>query len=115
MNGSGTQVKRVNKIFKYTDSVNQKFRTKMAGTVWANYKLIGSQWMIGGEGPKTTAAPPLMANTVQETYIQASASCIGCHSFASVTFTPADTSKKPINISTGMSFIFNASAHPQKK
>lgn len=115
MNGSGTQVKRVNKIFKYTDSVNQKFRTKMAGTVWANYKLIGSQWMIGGEGPKTTAAPPLMANTVQETYIQASASCIGCHSFASVTFTPSDTSKKPINISTGMSFIFNASAHPQKK
>ena len=98
-NGYGTQVIRVNKIFRYTDTVNVHFRAKLKNTVWANYFLVGTQWE-NADGPpnKITAAPPSLSNTTMETFIQKN-SCIGCHQGANIIY-QNDT------MPTGMSFIF---------
>lgn len=116
MNGYGTQVKRVNKVYKFAEYVNANFHNKLKGTVWVNYKLVGTQWEMGAEG-YNKPAPPVLANTVQETYLQSTSSCIGCHNFASVQYIKNVPGKTPdtINVKTGMSFIFPVYAHPQKK
>ncbi len=81
----GTQVVRDWKIFPETaavsqsyqsqlsgDSVSKYFRGLLGGTVWANYELIGSQWMGGIEQPSTENGniPRYLSNTTLETYIQ---------------------------------------------
>ena len=104
-NGYGTQVVRVNKIFRYTDTVNARFRAKLKNTVWANYFLVGTQWQkTDGPPAQATAAPPSLSNTTMETFIQTN-SCIGCHRGATITY-ENDT------ISTGMSYIFPITASP---
>jgi hypothetical protein len=96
-------VTRVNPIESPADKMNQGFHQLLAGSIWANYSLVATQW-TGNLGvlPK----PPYMANTVIETYTQgsappsdgkipypqpgydpfppsiASASCTKCHSVA---------------------------------
>ena len=82
---------------------NAAFQKLLAGSVWANYELISTQWFgEAGLQPK----PPFLANMVQETFIQsprppsdgpvpwpspgykpfamgvASSSCMKCHSVA---------------------------------
>lgn len=101
--GFGTQAVRVYPIWSFTEQINNLWQTKLQGTVWANYRLIGSQWQLSELFPSPTA-PNNLANTTLETYIQASASCISCHSFASVSYVaaPGDT----VNIATDLSFIF---------
>ena len=65
----------------------------MAGTPWANYMLIGSQWVGGDTPPNTLAIPAQLANSAIETYIQDSASCVQCHAMARTAVgTPADFS-----------------------
>jgi hypothetical protein len=82
--------------------MNAGFQKLLAGSVWANYSLVASQW-AGNLGP--LPKPPFMANTVIETYTQgpkppsdgpipwpspgyqpfsptASSSCMKCHSVA---------------------------------
>jgi hypothetical protein len=83
---------------------NQAFQKLLAGSVWANYQLISSQWV--GEVPARIPQPAFLANSVQETFVQApsppsdgpvpfpspgynpfavgkaSASCLKCHSVA---------------------------------
>jgi hypothetical protein len=99
----GTQVVREFPVFSMTDYINRLWQTKLKGTVWANYKLIGSQWQDAESFPPPNA-PALLANSTLETYIQKDASCISCHSFASVNFVkkPGDTLK----IKTDLSFLF---------
>jgi len=96
----GTQVVRVYPIYKYTELLNRLWQEKLKkqGSVWANYRLISSQWRSTEifNGP---TAPNFLANTTLETFIQNNASCINCHSGASVVF-GKDT------IKTSMSFIF---------
>lgn len=94
----GTQAVRVYPIYKYTEQINNAWRAKLKGTVWANYRLIGSQWQQGETHPPPLA-PALLANTTLETYIQPTASCITCHGGAYVT-AGKDT------IKTDLSFIF---------
>jgi hypothetical protein len=61
-----TQVTRVNPINDPSaDSLNSYFQTLLKGSVWANYKLISTQWMLFED-----IAPPFLANSVQETYVQ---------------------------------------------
>ncbi|MFY2558110.1 hypothetical protein ACN469_10800 [Corallococcus terminator] len=60
-------------------SLNAYYRGLLKGSVWANYQLISTQWATGG-APKGT--PPVLANTTMETFIQSTASCLGCHSNA---------------------------------
>lgn len=99
----GTQVVREFPIYGYTEYINRLWQNKLKGTVWANYKLIGSQWQFAETFPPPNA-PALLANSVQETFIQQEASCINCHQSASVGYVqkPGDT----VNISTGLSFLF---------
>ena len=80
----GTQVVRCWNIFSETEEVNANFRSKLAGTVWANYRLINSQWQGGIENPLTENGniPRFLANTTLETYIQDNASCLDCHKYA---------------------------------
>jgi len=122
MNGSGSQVMRVNKIPGNTAQVNRKWQEKMKKSVWANYKLVGTQWQFGNPGDNVgsaVSAPPLMANTTLETYLQHSASCIGCHAGAEITYTPpllkpVPGALKPTavdTITTGFSFVLAFGAH----
>ncbi len=99
----GTQVVRQFPIYSYTDYISMLWRAKLSGTVWANYRLIGSQWQNAETFPPPNA-PSLLANTTLETFIQRDASCINCHQQASVSFVkkPGDT----VNIFTDMSFLF---------
>jgi hypothetical protein len=87
----GTQVVRASDIYPETQETNKKWQAMqgVAGTVWQNYQLIGTQWEAFG-----FKFPKILANTTMETYDQASASCIDCHAFATTTFgnKPADFS-----------------------
>ncbi|GEN10295.1 hypothetical protein SAMN05443572_110102 [Myxococcus fulvus] len=56
--------------------LNAYYRALLKGSVWENYQLISTQWATGG-APQGT--PPVLANTTMETYIQSTASCLGCH------------------------------------
>jgi hypothetical protein len=56
--------------------LNAYYRALFKGSVWENYQLISTQWATGG-APQGT--PPVLANTTMETYIQSTASCLGCH------------------------------------
>lgn len=95
----GTQVTRVYPIYYRTQQVNKLWQAKLAGTVWANYRLVGTQWLQKDSTTPEPNAPSRLGNTTLETYIQLDASCITCHSFASVTY-QTDT------IPTDLSFIF---------
>ena len=97
-NTFGTQAVRVYPVYKFTEMTNALWQQKLKGTVWANYRLIGSQWQQAEINPAPTA-PNFLANTTLETYIQNDASCISCHNSAAVTFNN-DTVK------TDLSFIF---------
>lgn len=95
-------VTRVNPIENPATEMNTGYQKLLAGSVWANYSLVATQWAgnLGGL-PK----PAFMANTVIETYTQgptppsdgpipypspgyqpfsskASSSCMKCHSVA---------------------------------
>lgn len=94
----GTQAIRVYPIYRYTDRINNAWRAQLKGTVWANYRLIGSQWQSAETFPPPNA-PALLGNSTLETYIQPTASCITCHGDASIKFNGK-------RITTDMSFIF---------
>jgi hypothetical protein len=75
----GTQVTIVNPFYPETEATNDRWHKLMANTVWVHYRLIGSQW-VNGEIPGHAGIPPLLANSVQETYVpQSKSSCITCH------------------------------------
>ena len=96
----GTQAVRVYPIYKYTEMINKVWQAKLQGTVWANYRLIGSQW-FKSTGPNSPTAPNNLANTTLETYIQVDASCIGCHSYAAILY-----NNDKLKVTTNLSFIF---------
>ncbi len=98
----GSQVTRTYPIYYRTQQVNQLWQTQLKGTVWANYRLIGSQWTVANDGSGSKAninVPSRLGNTTLESFIQVDASCISCHGFAEVIYNK-DT------ISTDFSFIF---------
>jgi hypothetical protein len=105
-------VTRTYPIYFTTDSINDIFQTKLAGTVWANYRLVGTQWFVHGDAPPGDTvpnAPALLANTTLETYIQGDASCISCHNGAYVAGAP----KKPTdNYRSDFSFLFGKAGAP---
>ncbi|RWY48155.1 hypothetical protein [Mucilaginibacter gilvus] len=113
----GTQAMRVYPVYRYTELVNQQWQAKLKGTVWANYKLIGTQWEQSEIHPGPTA-PNFLGNTTLETFLQADASCITCHRDASIAYIK---NKDTTNIKTDFSFIFpiyakvNTNAKPVKK
>jgi hypothetical protein len=77
------QIKRVNPI-PADPQLNAYYRKLLAGSVFANYRLVSTQWQTGG-APQGT--PPNVGNIVIETYVQTvssgggnpSTGCLGCH------------------------------------
>jgi hypothetical protein len=98
----GTQVMRVYPVYRYTEMINRLWQDKLKGTVWANYRLIGTQWETS-ETPPETKAPHFLANATLETFIQKNSSCISCHNGAAIKYNGKI-------IKTDMSFIFPAYA-----
>lgn len=88
-NAFGTQTVRMVPIPAYTQAINALWQNSLSGTVWANYQLIGSQWLGGTENSKAPnssfGVPHALSNMTMETYDQASASCISCHDMATTT------------------------------
>ncbi len=77
------QIKRVTPI-RADPGLNAYYQKLLAGSVFANYRLVSTQWQTGGapQGP-----PPNVANIVIETYVQnatnkaknPSTGCLACH------------------------------------
>jgi hypothetical protein len=76
----GVQVTRTQAIPPETEGVNTTWTGRVQNTVWRHYRLIGTQWMSGELSD--VAVPTLLRNTVLETYLPTSSSCLGCHQFA---------------------------------
>jgi hypothetical protein len=79
----GTQVMITESIFGETSDANRRWHGKLGSSVWALYRVAGTQW-TNHEVPKPAGIPPVLGNAVLETYIQKTSTCIGCHSQASL-------------------------------
>jgi hypothetical protein len=120
----GTQVVRCQPIAQNSPSsplVDARWEPKLASTVWRNYQLVGTQWGVGFTGAppapppcygkNVDCAPPIMLNSIQETYMQKSVSqtnaklfsngCIQCHALA----TTVGTHQKPADFSYMLSRV----------
>ncbi len=109
----GTQIARCWQIYAMTQALNAQWRAELrkAGSVFANYMLVGTQW-----GASTTSTPDrriptggvpnFLSNSVVETYLQTLAdpnnpfgngSCVSCHASAALlnNTTPANLSFLP--------------------
>ncbi len=117
---AGTQIARCWGIYKPTQQINAQWQAKLkaAGSVFANYMLIGTQW--GGSiepeekpmGP-LDAIPNYLSNSVVETFLQTfympnnkyspftTGSCINCHSAATLTA----TARNGTPVSSNFSFL----------
>ncbi|XLS30634.1 hypothetical protein ACJD0Z_07360 [Flavobacteriaceae bacterium M23B6Z8] len=97
----GTQVTRVYPIYYCTEQLNSIWQAalKKENSVFANYRLVGSQWTKSDGAYKSPDAPFYLGNTTAETYMQNTSSCITCHNFASVKY-------QNQTIKTDFSFIF---------
>jgi hypothetical protein len=62
----------------WTQALNAKMQAELAGTVWANYRLVTTQWPFN----PSTFLPQNVTNTTMETYVQGFGSCMGCHTIA---------------------------------
>jgi hypothetical protein len=82
----GTQAVRADTVYGPTDKVNSTWQAALrsAGSVFANYRLIGSQWSRASDTfpSDTIAAPVNLSNTTLETYIQGSSCTMTCHKSA---------------------------------
>lgn len=102
-NAGKSQVERVIPITQATTELNQAVQGILGGTVWQSYELVSTQWPTAASGSDPqkpdadngwctglnpidnsgNPAPPFLANTTLETYIQGNkagdSSCINCH------------------------------------
>ena len=75
----------------WTQSLNSTMQAELAGTVWANYRLVSTQWPSGSSATGCASVGPAvfcpgnLTNTTMETYVQNSSffgSCMNCHNAA---------------------------------
>jgi len=85
--GFGTQVVRCWRIYDETRELNERFQQAFTGSVWANYRLLNTQWQSSLDIPPfdPISIPTYLGNAVIETYIQSESDCLGCHAFATTT------------------------------
>jgi hypothetical protein len=98
-----TQIVRKNPIGAAAD-LNKYYQDLLAGSVFANYRLISTQWTTGF-GPSIT--PANVANITLETYVQGPdtgnlTGCLGCHLNATSNIRNAAKERQPSN----HSFLF---------
>lgn len=83
---AGAQVVRCWDIFESTKAANERWHSKLRGTVWANYMLVSTQWRGAAKSPlfEHGEVPRFLTNTVLETYLQfdRKGTCLGCHATA---------------------------------
>ncbi|HEX7241365.1 MAG TPA: hypothetical protein VF263_13905, partial [Longimicrobiaceae bacterium] len=82
----GSQITRTQAVYSFTDSTSRAWQQRVQGTVWANYRLIGSQWQVRHldvPGGGSRNVPDTLRNTTLESFIPNTSSCLGCHAFAS--------------------------------
>ncbi|WP_315820379.1 hypothetical protein [Paraflavitalea speifideaquila] len=100
----GTQAQRMYPIYYRTEQVNKAWQNKLQGTVWANYKLIGSQWTAADPGVKNSPnVPNFLGNSSLETFQLINASCLTCHKGAAITY-----GKETISTDFSFMIAFNA-------
>ncbi|MGD1880299.1 MAG: hypothetical protein ACFB13_22700 [Kiloniellaceae bacterium] len=82
----GSQLVRCWKIFESTAAVNRRWQRRLAGTVWANYMLISTQWRGADKSPlfEHGEVPRFLTNTTMESFGQSdpNGTCLGCHAEA---------------------------------
>lgn len=84
---SPNQINRVTPVVPEVSTVNTRWRSKLSGTPFQYYRLIAPQWPSDPQDPgdpQGTPTPGTVANTVMESYIQPTSSCMDCHSTARV-------------------------------
>lgn len=71
------------RLFSGTAETNFIWQRKLAGTVWQNYMLLGTQWIgnPGGAPFGVGEVPRYLTNSVLESFMQhqSDATCLGCH------------------------------------
>jgi hypothetical protein len=86
------QVIREVTLHPQTVAMNTRYQNKLAGTIWANYMLVVTQWPNNTNVPSGNPFPTepsgstsdlSVTNTSMETYFQSSTSCMGCHGLSS--------------------------------
>ncbi len=81
-----SQVVRCWQVFDGTEKTNAKWHAELKGSVWANYFLVGTQWIGNGGGSPfgVGEVPRFLSNLTMESFIQDQAvgTCLGCHSIA---------------------------------
>jgi hypothetical protein len=85
--GVANQITRLSPVRAAVDSANARWRARLAGTRFANYRLIAPQWPTDPDDPGVpdgAPTPATVANVVMESYIQPTSSCMDCHSTARV-------------------------------
>jgi hypothetical protein len=100
-----TQIARVlnNNLINaaWTAELNATMQAKLAGKVWANYRLVSTQWQLPMIGK---LIPCRLTNTVAETYVQNDASagsCMRCHSIAKT----AGTDRSGVKATSNFSYL----------
>ncbi|MBE8717235.1 hypothetical protein [Cellvibrio polysaccharolyticus] len=81
------QLTRVTAIDSEVAAINQQWQQQFEGTPFAYYQLVSPQWPedpLDPGNPQGTPTPGVVANTVMESYIQPTSSCMDCHSTARV-------------------------------
>ena len=105
--GSPNQVVRVTPIRADVAAANARWQEAVAGTPFAHYELVAPQWPTAPDDPgqpQGDPTPNTVANTVLESYIQTTSSCMDCHSTARV---PGDAVK------SNYSFVFLFAQKPE--
>lgn len=76
----------INAFFESTADLNRRWQEKLAGTIWANYMLISTQWRGANKSPlfEHGEVPRYLVNVTMETFIQddLKGTCLGCHAEA---------------------------------
>jgi hypothetical protein len=79
----------------WTQTLNSKMQAALAGTVWANYRLVTTQWPFA----LNTFLPSSVTNTTMETYVQTFADCMDCHTIAPTAGTDSNGNTASANFS----------------
>ena len=81
-----SQIVRCWRVFEGTQKTNDHWHQALAGSVWANYFLVGTQWIGNGGGVPfgVGEVPRFLSNVALESFIQhqETGTCLGCHNTA---------------------------------
>lgn len=112
---------RVTSIGADVQQINQSWQSNLAGTVWANYELVGTiNPVVPGATPFPVPPPPTnstavntdtLSNSSMETYVQSpGTSCLSCHAGA----TPQMPPSMPVTTANQIfTFVLGDAATPQ--